>query len=100
MRLVFFNTHRDLLTLMIFPFRYSLSDTSAALLDLIPPALLQELVEYQLDTLEAEWEPQHIRAAAELCEYVDLTYSPTGYRSKLAKLTNKLREQLNLASNS
>lgn len=82
---------------MIVPFRYGLSDSSAALLDLMPPAMLQALIEYQLDTLEDEWEPQHVRAAAELCEYVDLTYPPSAHTSKLIKVADKLRKELNLS---
>lgn len=82
---------------MIVPFCYSLSDSSAALLDLIPPAMLQALIEYQLDTSETEWEPEHIRAAAELCEYVDLTYAPSAHTSKLIKVADKLRKELNLS---
>ena len=82
---------------MIVPFRYSLSDTSAALLDLLPPALLQETLEHQFESMELEWEPQHVRAAAELCIYVYLTYGPTGTPRKLVELADKLSQQLNIS---
>jgi hypothetical protein len=68
--------------------------TIEALLDLIPPAMLAQLIEYQTtapyDTIE-DWEPKHLYAADALCSYAEITYC-----GKLDKQTSRLRRKLGL----
>jgi hypothetical protein len=81
---------------MIVPRPSSPCASSEALLDLMPPRLLQQFVEYQLQELELDWEPEHIKAAAELCDYVDMTYGPSQSRSALVRAANQLRAHLSI----
>lgn len=68
--------------------------TVAALLDLIPPHTIQQIIEYQTnlpeDSLD-DWAPQHLYAAEMLCSYAEVMYL-----QKLESKTNKLREKLQL----
>lgn len=69
------------------------------LLDLVPPSILQQIIEYQLnESPELDWEPKHIKAAAELCHYVEMIYAPSNNRSALVRAANKLRKHLSLDS--
>jgi len=82
---------------MIVPHLSSPCASSEALLDLMPPRLLQQFVEYQLqESPELDWEPEHIKAAAELCDYVDMTYGPSQSRSALVRAANQLRAHLSI----
>ncbi len=82
---------------MIVPLHSTSQSAYEALLDLMPPGLLQQLVEYQLEeSPELDWEQQHIQAAAELCDYVDMTYGPSQSRSALVRAANQLRAHLSI----
>ena len=85
---------------MIVPSHFSLQSSSEALLDLMPPALLQQLVEYQLEeSPELDWEQEHIVAAAELCSYIDVMYGPSYGNSALVRAAKQLRARLSIKSN-
>jgi hypothetical protein len=64
------------------------------LLDLIPPNLLQRIIEYRTttpgDKLEV-WEQRHIDAAENLCIYAEVTHG-----RQLARQTKALRTKLHL----
>lgn len=68
--------------------------TLEALLDLIPPAMLGQIIEYQLtmpgDTVD-DWEHQHLDAADALC-----TYAERNYMGQLNGSIKRLRRKLNL----
>lgn len=82
---------------MIVPF--TSSESVQDLLDLIPPSIFQQIIEYQLnESPELDWEPKHIKAAAELCNYVEMIYEPSNNRSTLVRAANKLRKHLSLDS--
>lgn len=70
------------------------------LLDLMPPCLLQQLVEYQLEeSPELDWEQGHIQAAAEMCNYIDMMYGPNYGNSALVRAAKQLRARLSIESN-
>lgn len=68
--------------------------TVAALLDLIPPHTIQDIIEYQAnlpeDSLD-DWEPRHLYAAKMLCSYAESIYS-----QRLGIKTLKLRQKLQM----
>jgi hypothetical protein len=65
----------------------------------MPPALLQQLVEHQLEeSPELDWEQEHIKAAAELCNYIDMVYGPNYGNSALVRVANQLRKRLSIES--
>lgn len=85
---------------MIVPLHSPSQSSSEALLDLMPPGLLQQLVEYQLEeSPELDWEQEHIRAAAEMCNYIDMMYGPNYGNSALVRAAKQLRERLSIESN-
>lgn len=64
------------------------------LLDLIPPPLLQQIIEHQAslpNDRREDWEQRHIDAAENLCIYAEVTY-----RKRLLEQTTALRNKLNL----
>lgn len=66
------------------------SRTLEAVLDLIPPAHLCAAIKYQceLDDGAEDWEPRHVHAAQQLCEYAKLTHP--GCRAQADKLLDRL----------
>lgn len=86
--------------LMIVPPHSTSQSAYEALLDLMPPGLLQQLVEYQLEeSPELDWEQQHIQAAAEMCTYIDMMYGPSYGNSALVRAAKRLRKRLSIESN-
>ena len=69
-----------------------------ALLDLIPPAMLGQIIEYQTtapnDMLD-DWEPRHLYAADVLCSYAEMID-----HGRLDKQTSRLRRKLGLGEHS
>lgn len=67
--------------------------TVAALLDLVPPHVIQQIIDYQTnlpgDSVD-NWEPRHLYAAEMLCSYVESTYLQNS-QSKTSKLREKLQ---------
>lgn len=45
-----------------------------ALLDLVTPLLLEQIIRYNTDEFDSFWEPQHIKAVDDICEYIQMTY--------------------------
>lgn len=76
-----------------------LSPAREAILDLMPPALLQQLVAYQLKEADSDWESRHIEAVADICNYIDTVYKPSNSRSELVRAADKLRKHLSIESN-
>ena len=64
-----------------------------SVLDLFPPNLLKQMIEYQtkLDEAVDDWEPRHLNAYEQVFNYVDRTYAiDTDLVSKADVLAEKL----------
>jgi hypothetical protein len=46
-----------------------------AVLDLVTPYLLEQILHYNTDEFDSFWEPQHIKAVDDICEYIQQTYT-------------------------
>jgi len=65
-----------------------------SLLDLITPAHLEMIIEYNASEFDSFWEPHHIEAVDNICEYIEQTYTQR-INSSLFRAAAKLREQIN-----
>ena len=75
------------------PFSQMTPDVEAVL-DLITPHLLEQIIRYNTDEFDSFWEPQHIEAVDSIYEYIQQTY---GHRinGSLFKAADKLKTQIN-----
>jgi len=65
-----------------------------AVLDLVTPYLLEQIIKYNTDEFDSFWEPQHIKAVDNICEYIEQTYTQR-INGSLFKAAAKLRKALN-----
>lgn len=66
--------------------------TVAAVLDLFPPHMIAQAIEYQTtcgDTID-DWTPGHLLAADYLCSYAEIIYLKR-YERQVARLRSKLQ---------
>ena len=77
----------------LYPFSQMTPDVEAVL-DLVTPYLLEQVIKYNTDEFDSVWEPQHIEAVNNICEYIEQTY---GHRinGSLFRAAAKLKDQIN-----
>lgn len=68
-----------------------------ALLDLVTPYLLEQIIKYNTDEFDSCWEPQHIKAVDDICEYIEQTYGQR-INGSLFRAAANLKTQINNAN--
>ena len=65
-----------------------------AVLDLVTPYLLEQIIKYNTDEFDSFWEPQHIKAVNDICEYIEQTYGQR-INGSLFRASAKLKDRIN-----
>lgn len=68
-----------------------------AVLDLITPYLLEQIIYYNTEEFDCAWEPQHVKAVEDICEYIAQTYTHR-FNQSLFNSAEKLKRQIEQTS--